>query len=198
MLALLQLGGVVKLRLTKEVKTAAVISAKRRYDEQLGPRKKGCTAITEEVANHFGCSGRSLREWINQVAQNGEVTDDHRGGDRRSINVTNPKTSTAIYDCIIAFMADKHNHSANVTVREIYNHLLLNQEIVPFFPNIWRLYRYLHLNGINYERINKYEGLRNDKWVIERRKYYIQQMLINEYVLHILHHVLCISNCVLC
>lgn len=153
-------------------------------DAHVGPRNKGCTVVIKQTAAQFGCSPRALHDWIDQVAVDGKVTDDKRGGDRRSINVTNPQTSLTIYDYIIAFMATQHNHRTGVIVRDIYNHLLVNHEMAPFFPNIWRVYRYLHINGIKYERINKYEGLRNDPWVVERRKYYVQQILINEYVHH--------------
>lgn len=167
------------LRYTPEVK-ALVVHVLGACREQAAP---GHHAKQESplrwAASLTGVHRDTIAAWAENVDLKGEVPEDHRGGDRRSVDALEPDVAEAADEIIRMNLAMHHAHGSAVTVQQLLQALAEHAEIAPFFTNHSAVERFLHRHGIDWRKSDKYDYLKSTPNAVARRHAYIFHLIQN-------------------
>lgn len=143
----------------------------QRKTKQLGP--------IEYIAHLCGANKDTVSGWEKECIGNGEPLPERRGGDRRSLEWKDDQSANQLHDAIVDYIDDRHRNRIGVVLELLLEHLHDHHEFIEHMPSVGALQRFMSRNGFTWERVNKYEGLKESDYVKQRKYHFIRAYLLN-------------------
>lgn len=165
---------------TPEVKLM-VVNMLRRYIIQRNSRRRlqrqGPQGLIAHIAD---IDPETLSSWDSQIEADGEPPAETRGGDRRSLEITDPLSSRELINLVADYIDERHNHRMGVVLDGVWQFIKLQTKFGHLITSLSQLARWMHDKGFDWERINKYEGLKESDYVQLCKIRFLKEILANE------------------